>query len=313
MKALALTGGVGGAKLCFGLAEALKPDELRIVANTGDDEEFHGLHVCPDLDTVMYTLAGLSNPHTGWGLMNETFAALSALDRLGQETWFGLGDQDLATHIVRTQMLRQGKTLSEVTDYLCRRLGLERPIIPMSDDRVRTMVETDIGTLSFQTYFVRHRCEPAVAALNFHGAESAAISPKFSEGLDSSDVLIFCPSNPYLSVAPILSVQGVRERIENFQGPRLAVSPIVGGQALKGPAAKILEELGEDVSCVGVARQYVGLCDTFVIDELDRDLADEVRDLGMDVLVLNTIMNNNRDKVELARNLLTAASESNER
>lgn len=313
MKALALTGGVGGAKLCFGLAEVLKPDELSIVVNNGDDEVFHGLYVCPDLDTVMYTLAGLSNPHTGWGIRNETFAALGALDRLGQETWFGLGDQDLATHIVRTSMLSHGKSLSEVTDHLCHRLGIEHPITPMTDDSLRTTVITrELGTLPFQTYFVRHRCEPTVTALEFDGSDSAYPSPGFSESLDSCDTLIFCPSNPYLSVAPILSMTGVRERIESFQGHRLAVSPIVGGQALKGPAAKLLSELGEDVSCVGVARQYVGLCDTFVIDELDRDLAGDVRALGMEVLVLNTIMNNNRDKVELARNLLGAISESND-
>ena len=313
MKALALSGGVGGAKLCFGLAEVLEPDELRIVVNNGDDEEFHGLYVCPDLDTVMYTLAGLSNPHTGWGIRNETFAALSALDRLGQETWFGLGDQDLATHIVRTQMIRQGKTLSEVTDYLCRRLGIEPPIIPMTDDLLRTTVTTkELGTVPFQTYFVRHKCEPTVTALEFDGADSAQASPGFSDSLYSCDALIFCPSNPYLSVAPILAVPGVRERIESFEGHRLAVSPIVGGQALKGPAAKLLSELGEDVSCVGVARQYVGLCDTFVIDELDSHLADDVRALGMDVLVLNTIMNNNCDKIELARNLMSAVSKSNE-
>ncbi len=313
MKAIALSGGVGGAKLCFGLAQILEPDELRIVVNTGDDDEFHGLYVCPDLDTVIYTLAGLSNPHTGWGVKNETFAALSALDRLGQETWFGLGDQDLATHIVRTRMLREGKSLSEVAEFLCDRLGVRHPVIPMSDDRVRTAVITDMGELSFQTYFVKHRCEPAVSDLKFAGSRSAEISAKFRESLDSRDALIFCPSNPYLSVAPILSIPGVRSAIENFEGPRLAVSPIVGGQALKGPAAKILAEMGEDVSCIGVARQYIGLCDTFVIDELDSGLAGEIRDMGMDVLVLNTIMNNNRDKIELARNLLEAATASYDR
>ena len=313
MKALALSGGVGGAKLCFGLAQIMEPDDLRIVVNTGDDDEFHGLYVCPDLDTVIYTLAELSNPHTGWGVKNETFAALSALDRLGQETWFGLGDQDLATHIVRTRMLREGKSLSEVAEFLCDRLGIGHQIAPMSDDRVRTTVVTDIGELSFQTYFVKHRCEPTVSDLKFAGSHSAGISAKFRESLDSRGALIFCPSNPYLSVAPILSIPGVRDAIENFRGPRLAVSPIVGGQALKGPAAKILAEMGEDVSCIGVARQYIGLCDTFVIDELDSELAGDIRALGMDVLVLNTIMNNNRDKVELARNLLKAATESDDR
>ncbi len=311
MKVLALAGGVGGAKLCFGLAEALKPDELRIVVNTGDDEQFHGLHVSPDLDTVMYTLAGLANPETGWGIIDESFAALSALDRLGQDTWFGLGDQDLATHVVRTNMLRQGKSLSEITDYLCGKLGIEHSVAPMTDNNVRTTVITDVGTLPFQTYFVKFRCEPTVAGLVFEGSDSARASTRFSESLDTCDALVFCPSNPYLSIAPILSVPGVRQRIESFNGPRVAVSPIVGGQALKGPAAKLLAELGEDVSCVGVARQYVGLCDIFVIDELDRDLADDVRALGMDALVLNTIMNNNKDRVELARNLLAAVSKPN--
>ena len=313
MKALALTGGVGGAKLCFGLAQILEPDELRIVVNTGDDDEFHGLYVCPDLDTVMYTLADLSNPHTGWGVRNETFATLSALDRLGQETWFGLGDQDLAVHIVRTKMLREGESLSDITEYLRRRLGVQHPIIPMSDDRVSTTVITDIGDLSFQTYFVRYRCEPTVSSLKFEGSRSARISTGFSESLDSCDTLIFCPSNPYLSVAPILSIPSIRNGIENFKGRRLAVSPIVGGQALKGPAAKILEEMGEDVSCVAVARQYLGLCDTFVIDKMDSHLADDIRSVGMDVLVLNTIMNNNGEKVELARNLLKVAAKSDDR
>ncbi len=311
MKTLALAGGVGGAKLCFGLAAVLKPDELRIVVNTGDDEQFHGLHVSPDLDTVMYTLAGLANPDTGWGIRNESFAALSALERLGQETWFGLGDQDLATHLVRTNMLKQGKSLSEITDYLCDKLGIEHPVAPMTDDCVRTTVITDVGTLPFQTYFVKFRCEPAVAGLVFDGSDLAKVSARFSESLDTCDALVFCPSNPYLSIAPILSVPGVRERIEHFGGPRVAVSPIVRGQALKGPAAKLLAELGEDVSCVGVARQYVGLCDIFVIDELDSDLADDVKALGMDVLVLDTIMNDDDDKIELARRLLTAVSKPN--
>ncbi len=311
MKTLALAGGVGGAKLCFGLAEELEPEELCIVVNTGDDEEFYGLHVSPDLDTVMYTLAGIANPDTGWGIRNESFVTLSALERLGEDTWFGLGDQDLATHILRTNMLRRGKPLSEITEYLCEKLGVEHKVAPMTDHRVGTMVITDIGVLPFQTYFVKHGCEPIATGLRFAGSETAKPSAQFSESLDACDALVLCPSNPYLSIAPILSIPGVRERIERFDGRRVAVSPIVGGQALKGPAAKLLAELNEDVSCVGVARQYVGLCDIFVIDELDRDLADDVRALGMDVLVLNTIMNDNRDKIELARNLLSAVSKPN--
>lgn len=308
MKVLALAGGVGGAKLCLGLARALPSDALRIVVNTGDDEDFYGLRVCPDMDTVMYTLAGMSNTETGWGIAGESFTTLSALERIGQDPWFMLGDQDMATHIVRSDILRRGGTLSQATDYLRRWLGVERPIIPMSDDRVRTMVETDAGTLPFQTYFVKLRCEPRVSDIRFAGADGAALSPGFSESLDECDVLVVCPSNPYLSVAPILSVPGVRERIEAFEGVRVAVSPIVGGEALKGPAAKLLEEMGEDVSCVGVARQYAGLCDIFVLDEVDRHLADEVSALGMEALVLDTIMTTDEDKTRLAREIAAAAS-----
>ena len=198
MKVLALAGGVGGAKLCLGLARALPGDSLRIVVNTGDDEDFYGLRVCPDMDTVMYTLAGMSNPETGWGIAGESFTTLSALERIGQDPWFKLGDQDIATHIVRSDILRRGGTLSQATDYLRRWLGVERPIIPMSDDRVRTMVETDAGTLPFQTYFVKLRCEPRVSDIRFEGADGAAMSPGFSESLDECDVLVVCPSNPYL-------------------------------------------------------------------------------------------------------------------
>ncbi len=308
MKILALAGGVGGAKLCFGLARVLAPDELRIVVNTGDDEEFYGLHVSPDLDTVMYTLAGMSNPETGWGIAGESYATLGSLDRLGQATWFGLGDQDMATHIVRTEMLRRDVSLSDVTRFLCRQLGVEHPVSPMTDDRVRTMVKTETGWLTFQTYFVKLRCEPTIEGLKFVGCDAAAMSATFRKGLIVADALVVCPSNPYLSIAPIMSVRDVRSRIERFEGPRIAVSPIVGGQAIKGPAAKILAELGEDVSCTGVARQYAGLCDIFVIDEVDRHLSDEVRDLGMTPLVLNTVMNTDADKVALARGVLNAAA-----
>ena len=309
MKVLALAGGVGGAKLCLGLARALPTDALRIVVNTGDDEDFYGLRVCPDMDTVMYTLAGMSNTETGWGIAGESFTTLSALERIGQDPWFMLGDQDMATHIVRSDILRRGGTLSQATDYLRRWLGVECPIIPMSDDRVRTMVETDEGMLPFQTYFVKLRCEPRVSDIRFEGADGAAMSSGFSESLEECDVLVVCPSNPYLSVAPILSVPGVRERIEAFDGVRVAVSPIVGGEALKGPAAKLLEEMGEDVSCVGVARQYAGLCDIFVLDEVDRHLADEVSALGMEALVLDTVMTTDEDKTRLAREIAAAASE----
>ncbi len=308
MKALALAGGVGGAKLCLGLAKVFDTNQLRIIVNTGDDEEFYGLHVSPDLDTVMYTLAGLANPDTGWGLQGESFTTLDALGRLGMDTWFGLGDRDLATHIVRTAMLRQGASLSQVVEYLCENLGVNQTIAPMTDDRVRTTVITDDGELPFQTYFVKLRCEPAVRDIAFDGAENASLSPAFREGLQDSNILIICPSNPYLSVAPILSIPGAREAIERFEGLRVAVSPIVGGQALKGPAAKMMAELGEDVSCVGVARQYIGICDIFVIDNADSQFAPDIERLGMRPVVTNTIMQNDSDKTALARHILDIAA-----
>ena len=313
MSVLALAGGVGGAKLCLGLARILDVGDLQIVVNTGDDEEFYGLHVSPDLDTVMYTLAGLSNPETGWGIAGETFATLESLGRLGEDTWFGLGDRDMATHIVRTNMLRQGRTLSEVTARLCKALGVEHPVAPMSDDRVGTSVVTDVGTLAFQTYFVKHRCEPVVRELLFDGAEEASMSEAFSDALRDAEALVYCPSNPMLSIAPILAVPGVESAIRGFGGVRVAVSPIVGGKAIRGPAAKLLSELGEDVSCVGVARRYMGLCDVFVLDESDRRHADEIRSLGMKPVVLDTIMNSDDDKVALARGILDVAGVSHVR
>lgn len=300
MKWLALAGGVGGAKLALGLSKVLSPSQLTIVVNTGDDEVFHGLHVSPDVDTVMYSLAGLSNPETGWGIIGETFNALQRLKAYGADTWFNLGDKDLATHIRRTDMLHKGYSLSEVTAYLRTALGVAHPIVPMSDNPVRTMLTTDIGELPMQTWFVKHRCEPAVSSICFEGAEQAQPAPEFARALCDSDVLVFCPSNPFVSVAPILAVPGVREAIENFGGMRIAVSPIVGGQAVKGPAAKMMGELGIESSCVGVAKQYEGLCDLFVLDDVDVDRAKEIEGLGIRAAVTNTMMITDDDKVRLA-------------
>lgn len=298
---LALAGGVGGAKLALGLCGVLEPDQLSIVVNTGDDEEFHGLHVSPDVDTVMYTLAGISNAEMGWGIQDESFRTLERLRKYGADAWFNLGDLDLATHIRRTDLLSQGQTLSQVTQSLSAALGVRHPIYPMSDENVRTVLSTDMGDLAMQTYFVKHRSEPVVSDIRFEGDVDARPSPGFATALESSESLVFCPSNPFISVAPILAVQGVRRAIEGFQGLRVAVSPIVGGQAIKGPAAKLLHELGHDVSCVGVARQYVGLCDVFIIDNQDRHLAQEIDQLGMRVEIMDTIMNTYEDKVRLAR------------
>lgn len=304
---LALAGGVGGAKLALGLARILPPEQLVIVVNTGDDDEFHGLHVSPDLDTMTYTLSGRYNPQTGWGIAGDTFATLAMLNRLGSETWFNLGDQDFAMHIRRTELLRQGVTLSEVTAELTAQLSVKHQIIPMSDEPVRTMLETEIGILSMQEYFVQRRAEPKVKAIKYAGAEQATPSPGFAAALASADTIVFCPSNPHLSVAPILAIPSVRDTIAAHPGRRLAVSPIVGGDAVRGPAGKIMAELGAEVSAVGVAGEYAGLCDVLLIDSQDADRSDEIRSLGMTPAAANIIMRTDDDKVTLAKAVMRLA------
>jgi len=306
---LALAGGVGGAKLVLGLTRILSPDQLVIVVNTGDDEYFHGLHVSPDLDTVMYTLAGLANPESGWGLAGDTFNTLDMLGRYRADTWFNLGDRDLATHIRRTHLLKQGATLSEVTAELCQRLGVDHKIVPMSDEPVRTVLSTEAGDLAMQQYFVQHRSEPRVTAIAYAGAEGAAPSPGLRAALESARLAILCPSNPYLSIGPILAVSGVREGLENFPGLRVAVSPIVGGEAVRGPAAKIMAELGHEVSSVGVARQYQGISDVFLIDHEDADLEPAIAGLGIRPLATSIIMDTEADKVALAKYILELGSD----
>lgn len=303
---MALAGGTGGAKLALGLARVLPSEELVIVVNTGDDECFHGLHVSPDLDTIMYTLADLVNQETGWGIAGDTFKALSMLRKYDADTWFNLGDLDLATHVRRTQLLDQGLSLSQVTNELCRRLGVEHQVVPMSDGPVRTVLSTDGGDLPMQTYFVRHRSDPRVTSIAYVGAELAEASPGFSAAMAEADLVVFCPSNPFLSVGPILAVTGVRENMaqELSSQLRVVVSPIVGGAAIKGPAAKIMSELGHEVSCVGVAKIYQDICDVFVIDQQDAHLAPEIERIGMKPLVTPTIMNTEADKIALARRIL---------
>lgn len=303
-RVLALAGGVGGAKLVFGLTKILESGSLDIVVNTGDDEEFYGLHVSPDLDTVMYTLGGISNTETGWGIKGESFRTLERLQNFGADSWFNLGDLDFATHIRRTQLLGEGKTLSQVTRLLSSALGIEHIIAPMTDGRVRTVVGTEMGEMSFQEYFVRNQCTPVVKSLRFEGSCVAKPSSTLEAGLNESDMIVFCPSNPFLSVDPILSLPGVREGVEGFPGTRIAVSPIVGGKAIKGPAAKMLSELRHEVSALGVARRYVGLCDVFVIDNQDRDLAQEISKLGMRAVVVATVMRTDKDKIDLAKEIL---------
>ena len=301
---LALAGGVGGAKLALGLSLCLPPGDLIICVNTGDDEAFHGLHVSPDLDTMMYTLSGFSNKEKGWGIAGDTFTALEMLGKFGADTWFNLGDRDLATHILRTQMLSEGRTLSEVTSELNKSLGVFHEIIPMSDDPVKTVLSTDEGELPMQRYFVGRRAEPIVSEVRYRGADVADASPGLHDALTKAVLLVFCPSNPYLSLGPILALPEVRQRIRTFPGKRVCVSPIVGGDAVNGPAGKIMAELGKEVSCVEVAREYRDICDVLVIDSQDRALASQVEEMGVTPLVTSTIMETEEDKIALAREIL---------
>ena len=307
-RALAVSGGVGGAKLALGLSRLLAPDELTVVVNTGDDETFHGLHVSPDVDTVVYALAGLTNPDTGWGVAGDSFRALDALGRLGGETWFRLGDLDLAMHLRRTELLAAECTLTEATRAICDALGVRHPVVPMSDAPVRTIAQTEHGEMAFQEYFVRRACEPRITGVRFAGAEDATPSPALSDALASADAVVFCPSNPLVSIEPVLAVQGVRDAIGSFAGPRIAVSPIVGGRALKGPAAKMMAELGEEVSNAGVARRYAGLIDVLVLDESDAAEAPSVEALGIAAHVAPTIMTTDAGKTALAREVLAVIS-----
>lgn len=308
---LAISGGVGGAKLALGLAAVLESGQLTIVANTGDDFEHLGLHIAPDLDTVMYTLAGISNTELGWGLAGESWNFLEALGRLGGDDWFRLGDRDLATHVLRSQGLAEGKTLSQITRQLCEKLGVAQRLLPMSDDAVRTVVSSDAGELPFQHYFVRLRCEPLVTGFQFKGLEQALPQPEMMALLAGQDLgaVVICPSNPFVSVDPVLSLRGVREALVDSVAPVIAVSPIVAGLAIKGPAAKMMAELGMPVSALAVARHYRGLVDCFVLDAADATLAPEIEELGMEVLVTNTVMRSLEDRQSLAGDILQWTSQ----
>ncbi len=305
MNVVALAGGVGGAKLAHGLAMTLPPEALTVVVNTGDDFEHLGFHISPDVDTVMYTLAGLANPETGWGLAGETWNFLEALQRLGGDTWFRLGDRDLATHVERRRRMASGESLTEVTKALCAALGVRPAVRPMSDDPLRTMVQTDEGELGFQEYFVHRQCRPKVQGFKFAGEEQARPTPAVVQALRAADLIVLCPSNPFVSLEPILRLPGVRDLVR--ARPAVAVSPIVGGQALKGPAGKMLGELGLEVSAVAVARYYTGLLQGFVLDEVDAARAEEVRGLGLQVLVADTVMRREADRGRLAAQVIDFA------
>lgn len=309
---LAVSGGVGGAKLVLGLAQVLDPDQLTVVCNTGDDFEHLGLTICPDLDTVLYTLAGWSNQEQGWGQADESWQFLDALKRLGGESWFNLGDRDVATHVVRTGLLRDGQSLSEVVAHLCDKMQVPQQIVPMSDQTISTRVHLkDGGSLAFQHYFVRDRCAPVVSSFEFDGLDQAQPAPGFQAALDEKPAAVLvCPSNPFVSVDPILALPGVTESLADL--PVIVVSNIVGGQAIKGPAAKMMEELGMPRTALGVAQhyrdKYGDLFDGFVLDTTDAHLEEEVSALGYSTIVTNTVMLTLHDKTELARTVVEFAS-----
>lgn len=306
---LALAGGVGGAKLAFGLAEVLPPEDLTIVVNTADDFDHLGLRVCPDLDTVLYTLGGVANPETGWGQADETWNFLSALDRIGGETWFRLGDRDLATHVERTRRLQAGESLSDIIADFAGRLGIRHPIVPATDMTLRTVVRTTEGELPFQDYFVKRQCAPVVTGFDFIGAAESRPSPAITTAFDSERIegIIVCPSNPYVSIAPILAVPAISDFISHADMPVIVVSPIVGGDAIKGPAAKMMAELGIAPSAQAIADHYQGLANAIVLDRADADIAAEVEKTGMRVLVTDTIMTSAADKARLAKEVLEFA------
>lgn len=304
LNVVAIAGGVGGAKLATGLQAVLNPGNLTVIVNTGDDFDHWGLTVCPDLDTVLYNLAGINNPEHGWGRVGESFTTLETMGQLGGEDWFRLGDRDLALNLRRTEWLRQGLSLTEVTDRLRRSLGVPSRILPMSDRPVRTLVHTDEGDLPFQHYFVRLRCEPLLIDLSFIGAESARMSESIHFALEAADVIVFCPSNPYLSIDPILSIPGIRQALRWSSVPKIAVSPIVGGQAIKGPAAKIMRELGVMISPLTVIDRYDDLLTGFVLDRADGVLVHSVQ---VPTLVTDTIMTDLASKAALAEQVLAFA------
>ena len=303
---VAFSGGIGGAKLALGLYRTLPPDRLMVVCNTGDDFEHLGLSISPDLDTVMYTLAGVANPETGWGRANETWTFMQALEQLGGETWFRIGDGDLATHVERTRRLAAGESLSAISDDFRRRLAVHAQVVPMCDEPVRTMVETEDGVLPFQRYFVERRCAPRVAGFEFRGACDARPPPALRKALGSEqlEAVVICPSNPFISIDPILAVPGMRAEIAARRAPVVAVSPIIGGHAVKGPTAQMMVQLGIPTSAGAVAEHYRGLLDGLVLDHAD---ADQARAIDLPCLVTRTLMVSEDDKRTLASEVLAFA------
>ncbi len=309
MSVVALAGGVGGAKLAAGLYRTLPPDELAVIGNVADDLTLWGLRISPDLDTVLYTLAGLANPATGWGIAGDTWTTLEALGRLGVDTWFRLGDQDIATHIRRTALLAAGHTLTAAMASLATALGVRARLLPMTDQPVATIVDTPAGALAFQDYFVRRHHADDVRGIRFAGIEAATATPEVLAALATASLVVLCPSNPLVSIGPILAVPGLRAALASTPAPVVAVSPIVAGAALRGPADKMLTDLGFEASALGVARLYTDFVDGLVIDTADAALEPQIAALGYQVLVTNTIMQSDADRARLAAEILAWAAD----
>lgn len=301
MKITALAGGVGASKFLLGLARVMDPRDLTVIVNTGDDIELHGLKISPDLDIVTYTLADLVNPQTGWGFQGDTFSCLEMLGRYGRETWFHLGDRDLATHVHRTAILRSGGTLTQAAESIRRACGVEATILPMCDVPVPTLIRTEQGTMHFQEYLVRHRSEPLLTALEFQGIERAHPAPGVLEALARADAIFIAPSNPLISIGPILGVPDIRPALRVRREQVVAINPIVGGRSLKGPSDRMLVQLGYEASAVAVARLYQDIVGIMILDEQDAAQARAIESLGMEVAVTSTVMRTLEDRERLAR------------
>jgi|Deesub1362B_J571_1020462.scaffolds.fasta_scaffold09343_2 LPPG:FO 2-phospho-L-lactate transferase len=303
-----LAGGVGAARFLQGLVHVVPPEEIVTIVNTADDIEFYGLHISPDVDIVTYTLANIVDQEKGWGIREDTFNCLDMLRKYGYETWFMLGDKDLATHIHRTILLKKGLKLSEVTENIRKTLGVKVKIIPMTNDRVQTKIVTNVGEMHFQEYLVKRKAQDPVLDVKFEGIEKAEPAPGVIESILNADGIIICPSNPIVSIGPILSVKGVKEAMKKTEAKIVAISPIVGGAPIKGPADKLMRGLGIEVSAVGVAKVYKDIIDVLIIDNVDKDLKYRIEELGIKVSVTNTIMKTLEDKIRLAKEALNCLS-----
>ncbi len=304
MRWTALAGGVGAARLLSGVAGILPPEDLTIIANTGDDFRWMGLYICPDLDTITYTLAGLANPATGWGVRDDTFSCLERLKTLGVDTWFRLGDKDLATHFLRTDLIDKRHTLTEATRIICLHNGVGVRIFPMTDSPVPTLVHTTEGTLDFQDYFVRRKCAPVIRGFSYEGIDASVPAPGVLDAIAKADVVLCCPSNPFVSIGPILAVPGIRAALQATPAKVVAVTPIVAGRALKGPTAEMMGQLGLEVSAASVAGLYRDFLDVFVLDQRDEGLRGRIESIGLGVIMAETIMEDMTARAALARTLL---------